>query len=111
MLNHFVGFASCAARAAYIRAKVGVNSGRRAKGARPSFCTRSTSSGLFPLNAWKSSPRIPSPLFTAYSSLVSKVGPSISSNPCRIEVSRHTPVRYRRRSISSGYRSRVPFGF
>jgi len=55
-----------------------------------------------PEKTLKTSPRIASPLLTVYSSVCSNVGPSISSNPWRMETSRQAFSMERRRSISGG---------
>lgn len=61
-MNHLQGLVSCLARAVYILARVGVNSGLRAKSAFP-FATSllRVSWPPFPEKVWKSSERIPSP--------------------------------------------------
>jgi hypothetical protein len=81
---------------------VGVNSGRSAKGACPVSFSAESSASSFPEKTPKISETIPSPLLTVYSSRLSNVGPSISSNPCRIAVSRHAFSMYRRRKRSAG---------
>lgn len=62
MVNHLQGLVSCLALAAYILARVGVNSGLRAKSAWPfSMSLSRVSCPPLPEKVWKSSLRIPSP--------------------------------------------------
>jgi hypothetical protein len=90
MENHRMGFFRPLARAATMRASVGVISGRRAT-SRPPLSVK-----LY------NCPTISSPLLAVYSSSGSSGGPSYSSKPYRVATVRQVRKIWARRARSAG---------